>query len=150
MGKLDVDRPHNRPLCVQGAVKVCQAAAVPARSWSVALEGVARRLVDLTFNHVCPFAFSVTQGCMLGHGMHSDEVFNTAAHTLSKLLGRDYYAIVDSGASSTYVNDETELVRCRPGRGHVGVAKWTARTEASLIRSWTRRRLTAFAVPLWA
>ena len=52
---------------------------------------------------------------------YSDAQVGAAADILSGLLGRDY-AIVDSGASFTYVNGKTTLVRCRPGSGYVSVA----------------------------
>ena len=52
---------------------------------------------------------------------YSDAQVGAAADILSGLLGRDY-AIVDSGASFTYVNVKTTLVRCRPGSGYVSVA----------------------------
>ena len=77
--------------------------------------------IDLTLGQVYQLAFSVIHDFMRGRHDHSDAQIGAAADTLSSILGRDY-AIVDSGASFTYVNGKTTLTRSRPGSGYVSVA----------------------------
>jgi len=77
--------------------------------------------IDLTLGQVHQLALSVIHDFMRGCHDYSNAQIGAAADTLSSLLGRDY-AIVDSGASFTYVNGKTILTRCRPGSGYVSVA----------------------------
>ena len=78
-------------------------------------------MIDLTLGQVYQLAFSVIHNFIRGCHDHSDTQVGAAADTLSGFLGRDY-AIVDSGASFTYVNGKTKMERCRPGAGYVDVA----------------------------
>ena len=72
-------------------------------------------------NRVTAYAIQVIKSMMAGIGFCSSQELMQAAHSLAVTLGRNY-AIVDSGASFTYVNGETRLIRAKPGTGYVSVA----------------------------
>ena len=57
-------------------------------------------------DRVTAYAIEVIKSMMAGIGFCSDQELLQAAHSLAVTLGRTY-AIVDSGASFTYVNGET-------------------------------------------
>ena len=85
------------------------------------LDKALQRVIELTMDRVTAYAIQVIKSMMAGIGFCSSQELTQAAHSLAVTLGRNY-AIVDSGASFTYVNGETRLIRAKPGTGYVSVA----------------------------
>jgi hypothetical protein len=85
------------------------------------LDKVLQRVIELAMDRVTAYAVQVIKDMLAGVGFCSSQELMQAAHSLAVTLGRNY-AIVDSGASFTYVNGETRLVRAKPGTGYVSVA----------------------------